>query len=264
MRVLRFIPLVAILLGSCVEPISPARDRTGLISATTVKLGAGPAYGLTFVGAFYRYDGLEVRFLDPDQCAGYVYSVTPSPVANFPTVDAGDWLRTQIGGREDTLFKATTLGFDTYELGVVNSVPHTPGDTLTVIIPGTVTGFPPVTLRVRTAEPFVFDPVGSSVDDNAIPLTWTAAPTPGSLILLYLRYSSTGTSAEPDTEIRCTLTDDGVGALPSAYASAWSASDPASRSVAIQRVRQTRVDFDTRTKVYLLSFFDSPTPAGTP
>ncbi len=263
MRVLRTLPVLAVVLVGCIEPLKPSRERTGFISATTVSLGAS-SYGLKFVGAFYRQDNLDLQFQDPETCAGYVYSPTPPPLATFPTIDAGPRLVTQVSGRQDTLFKNTELAIETYQLESVNSVPHTPGDTLTLTIPGTVTEFPPQTLRVRTAEPFVLDPVAAGGPDDPLNLTWTAAPAPGSLMIVGLRYNASGTTEVPDTEIRCAFNDDGTGTVIVPYSSAWSAAAAASRSVVAQRVRYTRVEIDSRTKVILLSIFDQPTPAGTP
>ena len=264
MRLLRFAPVVAILLVGCIEPLKPSRERTGFISATTVALGAGPSYGLTFVGAFYRWDDLELQFQALESCAGFFYSPTPPPLATFPTLDAGARLITQVSGRQDTLFKSTELAIETYHLTSVNSVPHTPGDTLTLTIPGTVTGFPPQTVRVRTSEPFVLGPVNPSAPGDPITLTWTPAPAPGSTMLVSLRYNSVGTTDVPDTELRCAFADDGSGTVIPSFAGAWSAAAAASRSVIAQRVRYTRVEMDALTKVILLSFFDWPTPTGTP
>ncbi len=262
MRVLRSVPILALLLVGCIEPLKPARERTGFISATTVALG--PAYGLTFVGAFYKFDDLDVQFQPLETCAGYVYSPTPRTLASFPTLDAGDRLITQVSGRQDTLFKSTGLAIETYQLSSVNSVPHTPGDTLTLTIPGAVTGFPPQTVRVRTSEPFVLNPVNPSASEDPITVTWTPAPAPGSTMLVSLRYNALGTTDVPDTEIRCDFADDGSGTIIVPYSSAWSAAAAASRSVVAQRVRYTRVEMDSRTKVILLSVFDQPTPSGTP
>jgi hypothetical protein len=264
MRARRLLSVFALALVGCIEPVKPSRELTGFITATTVDLGAGPAYGLTFVGAFYRKDDLDFQLQPLETCAGYFYDASPSAPAVFPAADAGARLFTQVSGREDTLFKQISPGFETYELTSVGSVPHTPGDTLTVNIPGTVTEFPPQTVRVRTAEPFVLDAIPSPASGDPMNLTWTAAPAPGSAMFISLRYNSTGTSDDPDTQILCAFTDDGSGTVDAGYTSAWIASSPTSRSVASQRLRHTRVDIDTRTKVFLLSVFDLPTPVGTP
>ena len=266
MRALRVGPLLtAVALTACVDGLSPASERTGFISATTVNIGAGPNYAVTFVGAFYRYDGLEVGFEPPETCQAYVYSSLPVPIASFPTIDAGDRLITTISGRQDTLLKTNALGVTSYQLaGTIGSVPLTPGDTLSIVIPGALAGFPAATVRVRTSEPFTFDPVGTAGETQPVPVTWTAAPAPGSVMLFYLRFSSLSTTDEPNTEIRCAFTDDGSGSVPVPFSSAWSAAPPGSRSVVVQRARLSTVSLDSKTRVSLLSFFDRPLPVGTP
>jgi len=266
MRAFRFIPVAAALLASgCIDGLSPASERTGFISASTVSLGGGTSYGLTFIGAFYRFDGLEVGFEEPDACQGYVYTPGPIPVGTFPTVNAGDRLITLISGRQDTLVRSSVSGIESYTLSSsVGSVPMIPGDTLTVDIPGSLDGFPAVSVRVRTAEPYVFDPLVTPADGAPLAMTWTAAPAPGSLMLVYMRFSSLSTSDIPNTEIRCAFTDDGSGSLIPGFTSAWFNSPLASRSVVTQRARLTTAVVDSKTKVLLVSFFDRPLPAGVP
>lgn len=258
------LPLIGLLLSGCVETLQPSRERTGFISASTVSVGAGPIYALNFTGAFYRYDDLGTGIEPPETCQAYNYSTDPTPLASLPTMSAGPALYTLVSGRADTLFTSDALGFTTYELTSVNSVPHTPGDTLTVEIPGALDGFPATTLRVRTAEPFTHDPVGTAASESPLPLTWTAAPAPGSLMLFYLRFNASGTSDLPDTEIHCAFTDDGSAQIIPPYSTAWSNASAVSRSVVAQRVRQTRVEIDSKTRVTLLSFFDVPLITGLP
>lgn len=251
-------------LGACVDTLSVARERTGFISAITRDAGGGTTYALAFVGAFYRYNGLTVGIGTTDSCVALTYSIEPPTVASLPTLDAGLRLTTLISGREDTLFQSNSFGLLTYELISVPAVPFTPGDTLTVTIPGTLDGFPAATVRTRTAEPFTYSPIGTVASGAVLPITWTAAPQPGSMLVFSMRFNASGTGAIPDTQIRCQFVDDGSGTVEAAYAAAWSVSLAESRSVKVQRIRYSTVEIDPRTKVTLLSFFDRPLVLVTP
>lgn len=259
LRAQYLIPVVLLLAASCIEPLKPASERTGFASATTMDLGGGN-YGATFSAAFYRYDGLSLILGEPETCQTYFYSPTGTPTGTLPAISAGDRLLTQLSGREDTLVQTTSLGTLSYSLGAhLGSVPFTPGDTLTLQIPGALNGFPEAMLKVRTVEPFTHSAIDTSSIDP-IPLTWTTPSVAGSLVIFYMRYSSTSTSEEPDTELRCAFTDDGVGEVPQPYAAAWTFAPEASRSYLAQRVRYTTLALDEKTRVTLLSFFDVPTP----
>ena len=244
-------------LVACNEGLSPARERNGFISAVTYQ--AGPdLYSVQYLGAFYRYDGLSADPGQLDACEGQPYSPSGT-LAHLPTLDAGDQLLAQVSGREDTLLAETSSGMRLYKIpGASNSVPFIPGDTLTMVIPGTVGGFPAMTVRVRTAEPFTFTPVGNPPDGQPLTINWSAATVPGSVIVFYLRFSNTSTDIEPNTQLRCVFIDDGTAQVDATLADVWADSDPVSRQVAVERIRQTTVEFDARTKVTLLSYFDRP------
>ncbi len=244
-------------LSACNERFGPAKEKTGFISATAYD-GGGGAYALRFLGAFYKYDGLSTGIPAAETCQGGSFSTQNTTVATLPTVSAGQQLVTRIGGRADTLFQSSGLGLTAYQLLTVNSVPYTPGDTLTLEVPGEVGGFPGTTLKVRTAEAFTHDAVGTGSEGQPLTITWTPAPLPGSLMTFSLRFNSSGTASVPDAQIYCVFTDDGSGEVGTSFASIWRATLPESRSVRATRIRQTEVVFDANTKVTLLSYFDRP------
>lgn len=247
-----------LVLGACNnDRFGPAKERTGFISATAYDAGGGN-YALRFLGAFYKYDGLVTGIGAPESCQGARYTPQNTSVATLPTVSAGEYLYTQIGGRKDTLFQSAGLGLTAYQLLTVNAVPFTPGDTLTVEVPGATGGFPGTVLKVRTAEAFTFDPVGTGTDGQPLTISWTPAPQPGSLMTFSLRFNSGGTAATPDAQIYCVFNDDGSGEVSAALANIWRATLPESRSVQAARIRQTEVVFDRDTKVTLLSYFERP------
>ena len=257
---IRYVAVLAgvMALAACTDDrFGPAKERTGFISATTYD-GGGGNFALRFLGAFYKYDGLSTGIPAAETCQGGPYSSQNTSVASLPTVSAGQYLYTNIGGRSDTLFQNSGLGLTAYSLLTVNAVPFIPGDTLTVEVPGETGGFPGTTLKVRTAEAFTHDPIGTGTTGEPLNISWTPAPTSGSLMVFSLRLNSTGTADEPNAQIYCVFNDDGSGQVSAALAEVWRAALPESRSVQATRIRQTEVVFDRNTKVTLLSYFDRP------
>jgi len=252
--------LVAALgLTGCVnDRFNAPRDRVGFISSLAFSTG-GDTYATRPLGAFYRANGLAVNLGELETCVGVPYSIVPPTVATFPTVPAGQYLFTTLSGRSDTLFQTATLGLQTYQLLTVNAIPFVPGDTLTVEVPGDVSGFPGTTIRVRTAEPFEYNIPAAPTDNEPMTLTWTPAPAPGSYMVASLRLNNTGTGTDPDAQIYCLFNDDGSGQVPAPLTTVWNASLPESRSSLFTRVRFTTIEFDARTRLSLLSYFDRPT-----
>lgn len=249
--------LALVTLTACIDGIEPARERTGFISAVSYDAGGGN-YGMRVTAAFYKQDGLITGLLPADSCEGRPYNPNPGTVAFLTTLDAGELLRTLIGGRRDTLWKTSTSGILMYALQTVDAIPFTPGDTLELEIPGSTSGFPGTTLSVRTAEAFTYDPVGDPAEAQPLQLTWTPPPAPGALMVFSLRLNSTGVSVIPDAQIYCVFNDDGSGNVPAPLAAVWKAASVPSRQVAASRVRLDEHVFDGNTKVTLLSFFDRP------
>ncbi len=264
---IRYLALFAgmLVLGACNnDRFGPAKERTGFISATAYDAGGGN-YALRFLGAFYKYDGLVTGIGAPENCQGAPYTPQNTTVATLPTLSAGQHLYTTIGGRKDTLFQSTGLGLTAYQLLTVNAVPFTPGDTLTVEVPGETGGFPGTVLKVRTSEAFTFDPIDPGTEGQPLTIRWTPAPQPGSLMTFSLRLNTGGTAATPNAQIYCVFNDDGTGEVSAALGNIWRGALPESRSVQAVRIRQTEVVFDQNTKVTLLSYFErplSPVPGG--
>lgn len=251
---------VALATTACIPTLENSRERTAYVSAVAHQAGAS-TYLLRLTAAFYQTEQSVSSLDSPEVCGGYPYSPLPPTLAFLPTLPAGQYLFTNVGGRTDTLFQSTAVGLTTYQLQSVPGIPFASGDTLTLTVPGDVQGFPALQARVRVAERFDYSPIVAPAEGEPLVLSWTPAPAPGALIVFSLRYNSSGVSDEPDAQVYCVFQDDGAGQVPVALSNAWRVSSVASRSVYASRVRRTTVEVDDRTRLILYSFFDVPTPA---
>jgi hypothetical protein len=258
-RALRAVlPFSLALTAACLDVEDQARDRVGLLTARAFLDGATPV--IRGSGTFYRVGGLNVGIAEPTACLLYPYSPNPTaPV--IQTLDAGDNLAFTVQGTTEPAVKEEVGSFIRYDMEVGEALGFSVGDTLTVNIPGATGGFVTTSARVRLAEPFTVGSVPDFVEGQPLDLTWTAAPTTGSVMLLRLRYNSTGESVTPDAEVVCLYTDDGTGSVPAALAGPWANAEELSRSVLFTRLREVQVNFDARTRVLLRSFYDVPTQA---
>jgi hypothetical protein len=246
-------------LSGCInDKLNATRERVAFVSAIALSTG-GDTYATRPLAAFYRANGVALNLGELETCVGLPYSALPPTVANLPTLSAGQYLYTEVGGRRDTLFPGTAVGLRSYQLLTVNAIPYIPGDTLKIEVPGDASGFPATTARVRTAEPFNFTVPTSTTEGEPMMLSWTPAPAPGSFMTVSMRLNNTGTGNTPDAQIYCRFNDDGTGQVDATLTAVWRASAPESRSVVFSRVRFTTVEIDSRTRLSLISYFDRPT-----
>jgi hypothetical protein len=194
-----------------------------------------------------------------DTCSKTTYTPNSTdPNVGVTQIGAGVALAINLSGHVDTLRKVSATN-QTYTLATTAGTPFTPGDSITLIIPGDLAGYPRASFIARTDEPYTFGAVTLPTLGSALPLTWSAADDLNSAMLVMLRYSSTNNGAL-DTQIFCDFVDDGTASVPAALASLWAAST--TRTFFTQRLR-TIVAQPVGSNVYfnLISTFDLPTPA---
>ena len=193
-----------------------------------------------------------------DSCSKTSYVPNSSdPNVGVSQIGAGIALAINLSGRSDTLRKVSTTN-PTYTLNATAGMSFTPGDSITLSIPGDLAGYPRTTFTARTAEPYTFGAITVPTVGAALPLTWSAAADVNSAMLVMLRYASTN-NGTLDTQIFCDFADDGTATVPAALAAFWAAST--TRTFFTQRLR-TIVAQPSGTNVYfnLISTFDRPTP----
>lgn len=136
---------------------------------------------------------------------------TGSPT--FDYIDAGPSITARFSGPEATLTKRTVDSRTTYALPEGISLAFTPGEQITVTIPGAVDGFPARQVTARTAEAFTAAEITLPTSTTAdLTVTWTPVPDiSGSAMFYSIRYSSPGVSDE--REIACVFRDDGTGVI---------------------------------------------------
>ncbi len=252
----------------CHDVPGPPQFRYGLIAADA-RDGGSEGIVVSPVGAFYRLHTIALPDYSRDTChlrdfvtvgvAGPDEVISGRfPQPKFPALlDAGDLLLTAVSGRQDTLLIRPAGPIFEYR----RSLPFafTPGDTLTVTVPGADPGFPATELRVKTAESFRFTTQPLPVaDGESIPLTWDAPDEPGAQMLVSLRFNSTPELPFPNAQIVCSFADTGAAEIPADLA--WYYSQPwvNRRSFQVVRMRMADQVLDVRTRIQLISTYAQP------
>ncbi len=259
MRFSRLVAPAALLLATaCLDVAEPSNDRVGLITARVYNNAGTPV--LRGTATFYRVGGLQLQDAVPTPCELYPYD--PNPVgASVPTLNAGNFITFSVAGSSLGADQIQVGSFLRYEMEPGLFLNFSSGDTVTVSVPGAIDGFEPTTIRSRLAEAFTVGDLPPFNETQPLELTWTAAVAPGSVMLVQMRYNTTGEGTQPNAEIVCIFTDDGTGSVPAAVAGQWVNANEIGKSILYTRVRESTVIFDARTRTRLRSFYDVPTPA---
>jgi hypothetical protein len=247
----------------CIDGLKPARERTGYISLTVYRDSAGNQ-GMRPVAAFYKADGLTFPGFTTDTCYYAYFNPNPPLVGGLQTLEAGEFLITNVSGRTDTLDLNSSFGLLLYELRDFPFIPFNTGDTLDLTIPGMLGGFPAAQMSVKTAEAFTFTFPDTASRNIAMPLTWTAPPAPGARMYISLRYGSSNVATVPDEQYFCDVADDGSHTIPALAADVFRNSPYEARSIFLSRARSSTLVIDDITRAYLLSTYDQPLSVYTP
>jgi hypothetical protein len=190
--------------------------------------------------------------------SGLPFIIDTLPLAASP-VSAGDFVTMQLSGRTDTLFAPGPQSVG-YRMALSTTHAFTPGDLATFNIPGSSSGFPAASASVQTAEAFTMDQVKFAPSGQDLPLTWTPATSPGSVLNFTITYVIGPTTSQ----IFCQFVDNGHATVPAAFFSAFpnaTVGNPISGVDAI-RMRTSLVQLPgSGAVVNIVSVFEFPTPA---
>lgn len=262
---LRFPVLAATLLltTACLEGIDTPNGRFGTIAAAALDNGAG-GYIMDPEAAFYGETDLGYTPFANDTCIVLAYSNITTVNSSLRTLNAGDRLFTSVSGRIDTLVPIPNVNLRVYTPSRINGIPFIPGDTLSITVPGSVSGFPASAISVRTAEPFTHSTIGIPTENQSLTVTWTPAPAPGSQMTFSLRYANAVATNGLNEQVFCSFNDDGAAVIGADYLNGWRTALNDLRSTRVVRIRSREIVVDTRTKLSVISSFARPLPVFAP
>lgn len=249
------LPLV-LSLTACLNTEVPVRERIGLVDVRAFSNAGTPVVRARAV--FYRIAGLQIFPAQPQECA--VFSYTPPTTSDNAgqTITAGPQVGFTVGSFSLSALPAVNAAFPIYNFTSGSYLDFVAGDSVLVSIPGASNGFEAMSIKARLAEPFTASPLPTWVANEPMVLTWQAAPAPGSVMVVSLRYNSTLGSTRPNLEIACAFPDTGSGTIPATIANGWGQAEPGTTEFAFIRVRERIVEFDDLTRARVRSIYEFP------
>lgn len=241
-------------LAACVGEL-PDPERLGLVSLRAFSDSTTPV--LRGSAAFYLVRGVQLLPLQPEECTAYAYSRSGG-INSGQTLNAGSAISFTVGAFSEDATRGASLDTPLYTFAAGAFLNFASGDSALVSIPGAQGGFEPMSVKARLAEPFVADSLPTYVPDTPMNVTWEAATTPGSIMLVSLRFSGEPGAVEPDVEIACAFADTGSGQIPAVFVNAYGTAAPETQEHAFIRVRDRIVEFDSRTRTRVRSIYEFP------
>ncbi|MFI5244428.1 MAG: hypothetical protein ACHQQR_04325 [Gemmatimonadales bacterium] len=193
-----------------------------------------------------------------DSCVVFPYSAAAPSGSTAKVIGGGAYVLVSVSGNSDSLVKAMTVDA-TYQSSHVSGIAFTPGDSITLTIPGDIAGFPPASVTAKTAEPFTLNPIVVPPSGQPMTVTWSTGNDANGAMLVSLRYND-GTGTGLNAQIFCDFHDDGSGTVQATNIAKWAASGQ--REVLVQRLRTFLVQVPSAVIAYVnvVSTFDLPLP----
>jgi hypothetical protein len=206
---------------ACTEVTNPDAVPIGFVTIAAQRAGTG--YTASPVGTFYRASGLGIPTAAApwDSCRQQSYAVNTIGLGEvYPFISAGPSIQVRFGARTDSLFPIAVGRDQQYRLRGA-SIPYTPGDSVSVAIPGHGDGFPATSFKAKTAEAlnlasFTEPPSGTRLD-----LRWSPGHDLNNTVAVSFRYGALGADTL-NWQIICQFKDDGADSIPGRYMAAWS------------------------------------------
>lgn len=256
MRALFAVAPVFLALTACIGDELGSTVRVGLVSIRAFSNSGTPAVRGSAV--FYGARGLVLTLTAVQDCGLFAYNPTPSNNAG-QTLNAGANVNFTIGAFSEAALPAPGATYPVYNFTDGSYLDFSTGDSALVTIPGAVGGFEAMSVKARLAEPFTAAPLPAFVNNTPMNLTWQAATSPGSIMVVSLRYNVAPGATAPNVEIACAFEDDGTAQIPIAFADAYGSASATTKDHAFIRVRERIVEFDSRTRTQVRAIYEYPT-----
>ena len=228
--------LASIVLAACIETEPLPETSYGVIGLNAVVTSTDTL--LSPEALFYRSSQLLIptSSINQDACTIAQYP-TQGGEGSLPRfLDAGDSVAVSTAALTRFLFPTIEDNRELYALPVDESMRFTPGEEVTITVPGAPGGFANGTISVFTAHAFTLDTVSSQPpEDSTLKLRWTPAGDDSTKMLVQLRYGVD--EAEPNQQIFCELLDDGEAEVPAQLVTNWRNAELGSREVDAARWR---------------------------
>ncbi|HSC31533.1 MAG TPA: hypothetical protein VLD17_07400 [Gemmatimonadaceae bacterium] len=177
----------------------------------------------------------------------YLADTGSFPYNQFPALNAGDSVIVQTGSVTASLFPVfigtSQVATGQYDLGTAPPMPFTPGNQVSVTVPGATgsSSFPPVAASAATAAPYTVNPINRNPPVDSFTISWQPAAGTGSAVVFAVQFdtAATATGNPIPIEMYCSDEDTGVLTVPQAVARLWLKALPGPRNLRSYRWQST-------------------------
>lgn len=238
-------------LGACSLSTDLPTSRPLGIVVLTDTVDADSNTVLSPIAHFFNGQGVSVpdSHIIADSCVviPYLADTGAFPYGLFSPLNAGDSVIVQTGAVTASLFPVTDpqtqLGTGEYALKTVPSIPFTPGNPVSITVPG-ATGngsYPPGAASAATSAPYTVAPIALAPAPDSMTVNWSPAAGAGSGMVFIVAFdtAATATGDPIHLEMYCSNLDDGVANVPQAVARLWNKALPGPRTMRSYRWQTT-------------------------
>lgn len=238
---------------ACHEEFGPlAATKWGLVTLDHQDV-AGSDYTRPVALFYTSVSSPTIAGRGPSDICGIFPYPPPADDQAVDEIPAGVSVTVDVEGTEHALVP-TTIGNRTPYSVPEPGFEYTPGDSVEVRIPGAPAGFPEMSVRGRTAEPFTLGPIVTEVSSGGLPITWTPAGDDSSRMILSLQYNTTSRPGGGLNEhVFCNLRDDGSATIQRTTVIGWLFSDGGRRADAVRW--RTVLETEDDALLYLISTY---------
>ena len=248
---------LAMVTVACMDSTSPSSVPYGFVSFVAQQSGSG--FTASPIGTFFGASGLGVpTAVSPwDSCRQQSYTRSTVGLGEvYPNLSAGAAIQLTVSGRTDSIFPAAVGAETQYRLRGA-SIPYVPGDTVSVVIPGTSDGYPAITFKAKSAEVLTVTDFGTPTGTVRLDLHWNAGQDLNSTVAFSFRYGALNADTV-NTQIYCQYRDDGTDSIPARYMAIWA--QARTKTWVATRVRTYVAPVARNGYFDFISTFDIPTP----
>ncbi|MFA6166228.1 MAG: hypothetical protein WC700_06430 [Gemmatimonadaceae bacterium] len=242
---------------ACMDSTSPASVPYGFVSFVAQQSGSG--FTASPIGTFFGASGLGVpTAVAPwDSCRQQTYTRSTVGLGEvYPNLNAGSIIQLKVSGRTDSLFPGAVGAETQYRLRGA-SIPYVPGDTVSVVIPGTSDGYPAISFKAKSAEVLAVTDFGAPTGSSRLDLRWNAGQDLNSTVAFSFRYGALNADTL-NTQVYCQYRDDGADSIPAKYMTVWAQAK--TKTWVATRVRTYVAPVARNGYFDFISTFDVPTP----
>lgn len=228
--------LAPVVLAACLEPDPVPEANYGVIALDAIVTSTDTVLAPEAIFYRSRLATIPTSRISDNACQIATFPSEGTAITPPRFLDAGDSVAVSTDATTLFLFPTADANREFYALQDGQTLPFTPGELVTITVPGAPGGYANGTISTPTVRGFTLDTVASAPPaDSGLTLRWTPAGDDSTKMLVQLTYGIN--QPDPNQQIFCELVDDGEFTIPTFLVTQWRTATTGSRAVVAARWR---------------------------